>query len=507
MKTSSRIQHIEVDVVLIGGGIMSATLGSMLAVLEPDLRVVLLEKADALATESSGPWNNAGTGHSGFCELNYMPDPANADKPESIARQFLLTREWWSYLADKKLLDPATFIHHTPHMDIVFGQRDIAYLRERFTTMSATTTFEGMEFTEDPAVIEQWAPLLMQGRISDEPVAATRIEDGTDVDFGALTRGLAKIIESEGGSVMLGHDVRAIDRDPVGRWVVSGRAPSGKFEVSAGRVFVGAGGHALRLLQTARLPEVRGYAVLPVGAAFFRCSVPGVVAQHNVKAYSQARVGAPPMSVPHMDKRIVDGNEYLMFGPFATFSTKLLKHGRLSDVFTTLRWNNLHVIVAAMLQNVALIVYLIGELLARPRAKFSQLQHFYPEAKRSDWEFVPAGQRAQLVTPHRRRIGVLQQGTELVVGGTRTIGGLLGASPGASTAVPIMLDLLDQWFPGHMSGTWRATLANAVPSNNSRTVDAAEYRAALERTAESLGLTPGASRSLDLPGTAGPTRL
>lgn len=455
----------DADVILIGGGIMSATLGSMLTVLQPDWRVVLLERSTGLATESSGPWNNAGTGHSGFCELNYMPDPADGSRASTVAQQFRLSRQWWAHLAREGLLAPETFIHTTPHMDVVFGWRDIAYLRRRFETLTGDPSFDGMTYTEDPATISRWAPLLMEGRTDDEPMAATRHPGGTDVDFGALTTGLTHIITDAGGQVLFEHEVRSMHRTSDGAWLIAGRTPGGGFELRGRRVFVGAGGTALRLLQSARLPEVRGYAVLPVGAAFFRCSDPEVVALHDAKVYGQAPIGAPPMSVPHLDRRFVDGAEHLMFGPYATFSTKLLRGGRFTDFFTTLRWHNLHVIAAALIQNLALIRYLLGELAARPAKKFARLQHFYPRADISGWELVPAGQRAQLVTPDADRVGVLQQGTELVVGADGTIAGLLGASPGASTAVPIMVDLLQRCFPDRWHSSWRAVLDEAIPGH------------------------------------------
>ncbi|NYI81228.1 malate dehydrogenase (quinone) [Nocardioides panzhihuensis] len=480
---------IDADIVLVGGGIMSATLGSMLAVLEPDWKVILVERADALATESSGPWNNAGTGHSGYCELNYMPEATDDTKPTTIAQQFLVTREWWAYLADLGLLDPDLFIHSTPHMNVVFGEHDVTYLRQRFETLTKNPLFSRMEFSEDPATIAAWAPLLMAGREPGDRIAATRVADGTDVDFGALTRAMVQIIDQAGGEVRMGHDVRTLTREADGRWLVGGIRGGKPWTMRSRRVFIGAGGYALNLLQKAKVPEVRGYAVLPVGAAFLRSETPAVVGQHDGKVYSQARVGAPPMSVPHLDKRIVDGKGYLMFGPYATFSTKLLKHGRLSDVFRTLRWHNLHVIAAALVQNLSLVGYLIGELLARPRTKFDQLRRFYPDVDPSEWDLVPAGQRAQLVTPNKHRIGVLQQGTELVVGADGTVAGLVGASPGASTAVPIMLDLLKRWFPQCYVAEWRGTLTRAVPGQWTRWDDRA-VESSLHSTAQSLNLNP-----------------
>ena len=483
---------VDADVVLVGGGIMSATLGAMIAVLEPDWRIVLLEKANSLATESSDPWNNAGTGHSGFCELNYMPDPDDDRKSAGIAQQFQLSRQWWASLADAGLIDPDSFIHTSPHMDVVFGHDDVEYLRTRFRTMTANPIFDGLEFSDDPEQIRQWAPLVMNGRDAGEPIAATRQPNGTDVDFGALTRALVAVITDRGGQVLLDHEMRGLRKEPNGRWLVSGRraGAAGGFAVRGRHVFVGAGGFALRLLQRAGLPEVRGYAVLPVGASFYRCAEPSVVAQHDAKVYGQAAIGAPPMSVPHLDKRVVDGTGYLMFGPYATFSTKLLKAGKLTDFFTTLRWRNLHVIAAAGLQNLPLVRYLVKELAASPESKFAQLQKFYPDAEPGQWELIPAGQRAQLVTPDRRHIGVLRQGTELVTSADGTMSGLLGASPGASTAVPIMLDLLQKCFPQHWSESWKDALAAAIPGLATTDWDTDTTLNSTRRTATSLHLNP-----------------
>ncbi|EME23352.1 malate:quinone oxidoreductase [Rhodococcus triatomae] len=496
-KTSdlSRGSVTDADVIVIGGGIMSATLGSMLAVLQPDWRIVLLERATGLAAESSGPWNNAGTGHSGFCELNYMPDPADGRKASTIARQFHLSRQWWAHLARTGALDPNAFIHTAAHMDVVFGRRDIDYLRQRFETLANDPMFDGLEYSEDHAVVGEWAPLIVEGRDPGEPIAATRHRDGTDIDFGALTRELTRIVTDAGGRVLLEHDVRSLRRSPDGTWAVGGKSRDGSFELRGRHVFVGAGGMALALLQRARLPEVRGYAVLPVGAAFFRCSEPEIVARHETKVYGQAEIGAPPMSVPHLDRRFIDGAEHLLFGPYATFSTKLLKNGRLTDFFATLRWHNLHVIAAALVQNLSLMRYLVTELASGPAKKFAKLRRFHPEADPRQWQLVPAGQRAQLVTPDRRRVGILHQGTELVVGAGGSISGLLGASPGASTAVPIMLDLLRQCFPDEWRTSWAEIVAVAVPGHTVGTNwDSGTVDDSITATSLALGLETARDR-------------
>lgn len=485
--------HSDADVILIGGGIMSATLGSMLAILQPEWKILLLEQHGDLAQESSGAWNNAGTGHSGYCELNYMPDPTDGARARQVAQEYRLTREWWGYLVQQGLVEPADFIHATPHINVVFGETNVDYLRQRFETLSREPAFAQMEFTEDPEVIAQWAPLMTEGRPGNQPIAATRVENGTDVDFGALTRQLSQIIEAAGGQVRCGHQVRDLTQTADGQWVVRGRRGARNFTVTAPFIFVGAGGHALRLLQKAAVPEVHGYAVLPVGAAFLRCSDPQVAARHQAKVYGQAAVGAPPMSVPHLDHRLVDGVEHLMFGPYATFSTKLLKHGQWTDFFRTLTWNNLSVITAALAQNGALIRYLIKQLAAGHKQRFSELKQYYPQADPEQWELILAGQRAQLVTPDAHDGGALQHGTELVISSGGSIAGLLGASPGASTAVPTMLALLQQCFPRQWASRWSSAINAAIPldagvHDGGTAWDADRLQASEKRTGRALGL-------------------
>ncbi|MFC9659232.1 malate dehydrogenase (quinone) [Nocardia sp. NPDC127606] len=458
------------DAVLIGGGIMSATLGALLSTLAPDWSIALFERLGEPAAESSHPWNNAGTGHSGMCELNYMPDAGDGTKAAGIADQFALSRRFWSALAHRGELEPDTFLTPTPHVTVVFGERDIAYLRRRYATLRELPAFAELEYTEDRAVIADWAPLLVRGRADGEAMAATRHTAGTDVDFGALTRSLLSTMSAAGNAVRMHREITGLTRGADGLWTVRGRdLDSGRrFRVRSRFVFVGAGGYALRLLQRAGLPEVRGYGVFPLGAQFLRTDNPEVVAEHHAKVYSQAALGAPPMSVPHLDRREVDGAGALLFGPYATFSTRLLRHGKLTDLFTTLRPHNIVPLVAVGLRNFDLVRYLVTELLASPRRKFAQLQRFYPTADPADWTLVQAGQRAQLVKPDRERGGVLEFGTELVTGADGTIAGLLGASPGASIAPSIMGDLLERCFPERRY-EWASLLAALLPPARSTT--------------------------------------
>ncbi|MFD6897754.1 malate dehydrogenase (quinone) [Rhodococcus sp. NPDC060086] len=450
------------DVVLIGGGIMSATLGAMMSRLEPDASIILLERLDEIAGESSGAWNNAGTGHSGYAELNYMPDPTDGTTAQDIARRFHLSRQFWSSLTDTGTMPE--FLTPAQHMDVVFGERDVEYLRTRVDTLRSSPVFSEMEYTDDPETIREWAPLLIEGRTDTGPMAASRHHAGTDIDFGALTRWLVDDIAARGADVRLRHEVTGLNRREDGLWVITGRDRSSgqRFHLRSRFVFVGAGGHALTLLQKAHVDEVRGYAVFPVGAQFFRTDNPVVVARHDAKVYGQADVGAPPMSVPHLDRRMVDGTPSLMFGPYATLSTRLLRHGRLSDLFRTIRLRNATVMVTAGLRNLALVRYLVGQLTSSKKRKFAQLRRFYPGADPADWSLVQAGQRAQLIKPDERGRGVLTFGTELVTSADGTIAGLLGASPGASIAPAVMVELLERCFPNKQD-SWVPALQDLMP--------------------------------------------
>ncbi|WP_363355717.1 malate:quinone oxidoreductase [Microbacterium sp. LMI12-1-1.1] len=485
-----------VDVLLIGGGIMSATLGTLLQQLQPDLKIAVFERLSDVAQESSNPWNNAGTGHAALCELNYMPegkdgtvDPAKAI---SINEQFQQSRQLWSSLVEAGVLDaPSTFINSTPHMTFVRGEKDVAYLKKRYEALKDEPLFAGIEYSEDSRVINQWAPLLMQKRRKGEPFAATRMPAGTDVDFGALTHQLIDRLAENGADVRLNTEVRRLKRLPDGSWRVKYRRTVGRTpgEIRAKFVFVGAGGWALKLLQRSGIPEISGYGVFPIGGQFLKTSNPAVVAQHKAKVYSQASVGAPPMSVPHLDTRVVDGEASLLFGPFATFSPKFLKTGSWFDIVGQVRPGNLGPMLKVAWDNPSLITYLVGELLKNHAKKVDSLRVFMPTAKDEDWEIIQAGQRAQVMKKDPEKGGVLQFGTEVVTGADGTIAGLLGASPGASTAVSIMLGLLKTCFPDRIDA-WEPRLRELIPTYgdtlNARPEVAQEL---LGETAEALALT------------------
>jgi malate dehydrogenase (quinone) len=485
-----------IDVVLIGGGIMSATLGTLLHAVQPDWSIRIYERLGGVAEESSNPWNNAGTGHAALCELNYTPEKPDGSIEISSAvkvnEQFQISREFWASLAQHaQLPDDAVFINSTPHMTFVRGAEHVDYLRRRWEALTDHPLFAEMEYSEDPKVIHEWAPLLMVGRDRDEPVAATRAISGTDVDFGALTRALFDGLADDGAELRLNTEVKSLKRLPDGTWRVRARhlVGTGKSEVRARFVFVGAGGWALKLLQKAGIPEARGFGLFPISGQWLRADDPELVAKHRAKVYGKAQIGAPPMSVPHLDTRIVDGRASLLFGPYAGFSPRFLKRGHLLDLPLSVRPHNLVPMLAVAKDNFALVQYLFRELAKSKRAKFASLQEFFPDADPKDWYTLGAGQRAQVIKKDPKKGGVLQFGTEVVSGADGTIAGLLGASPGASTAAAIMLDVIRRSFPDRLAA-WEPKLRSLVPTYGTLlSDDPRTARRVQESTAKALGLT------------------
>lgn len=458
-----------IDVALIGGGIMSSTLGALLKQLEPDWDIQIFERLGGVALESSNPWNNAGTGHAALCELNYTPQLADGSidiaGAVKVNEQFQVSRQFWTHLINIGALpSPKSFINSTPHMSFVWGADNVAYLRKRFDALKNHPLFAGMEYSEDPAVIRGWTPLLIPGRKKSEPIAATYMAAGSDVDFGSLTNLLVRHLTENGGSLHLEQTVKSLKRQKDGTWQLRirnevGHTPS---SVNARFVFVGAGGNALNLLQKAGIPEIRGFGGFPVSGEFLRTDNPAVVARHEAKVYGKAGVGSPPMSVPHLDKRVVNGEASLMFGPYAGFSPKFLKTGSWLDLIKSVRPHNLIPMLQAGAGNLSLVRYLIGQLAASRTEKFASLREFYPDSDPADWYRITAGQRVQVIKKGPNG-GSLQFGTEVVAAADGSIAGLLGASPGASTAVPIMLGLVAQCFPQRMAA-WTPTIKKMVPS-------------------------------------------
>jgi len=474
---------------------MSATLGSLLRRLEPNWTISLFERGPGLAPESSNPWNNAGTGHSALCELNYTPEQPDGSVATTgaikVNQEFQWSREYWSTLVnDGTIPDPSSFLVPVPHMSFVWGTDNVAYLKTRYEALKNHPLFPGAEFTDDPKVIHQWAPIVMPGRSKSEPVAATRFQNGTDIDFGALTKILVNSIAGPKTEVHINHSVRSIRRRKDGLWNVVVRNEIGRtpFTVVAKFVFVGAGGHALNLLQRAGIPEVRGYAGFPVSGQFYRCDNPEVVARHNAKVYGKSAAGAPPMSVPHLDTRVVDGQSSLLFGPYAGFTPKFLKAGSWWDLPRSIRFGNIIPMLGVAVSNLGLIKYLATEVFAGRSKRMAALREYFPEANPADWYGYSAGQRVQVIAKDANKGGVLKFGTEVVSHADGSIAGLLGASPGASTAVAAMLDVLATCFPSKMS-SWGTKISALVPSyGKALATDAAAARASLKRTAAILGI-------------------
>jgi len=460
------------DVILIGAGIMSATLGILLKQLQPDLRITILERLDVAAAESSDAWNNAGTGHSAFCELNYTPQMRDGSidisKAVKIAESFEVSKQFWSYLVEQNLIQiPGTFIIQIPHLSVVWGDTSVQFLRRRHAALQSCNLFRSMVYSEYVEELAQWMPLIMEGRDPFEKIAATRMDIGTDVNFGSLTRCIfMRLQEMEGVNFHFNHDVRNLKKRN-GYWSVKAkeRLTNEKKKFTGRFVFIGAGGGALRLLEKSRIAEGRGYGGFPVSGQWLKCKNEEVIARHYAKVYGKATVGSPPMSVPHLDSRMINGKRALLFGPFAGFSTKFLKEGSYMDLFRSIKLDNIIPMLAAGIDNIQLTKYLIGQASQSAEQKFAALKEFYPLAKFEDWQIEVAGQRVQVIKKDKEHTGVLEFGTEIISSADGSIAALLGASPGASTAASIMLNLLKVCFPDKLqSVAWQRKLVEMIPS-------------------------------------------
>ncbi|MDO4254264.1 MAG: malate:quinone oxidoreductase [Kocuria sp.] len=483
------------DVLLIGGGIMSATLGALLTELEPSWNIMLVERLDGIGKESSAVWNNAGTGHAALCELNYAPlnpdGTVGTSKAVAINEQFQVSRQFWATMVEEGKLGTASgFINPVPHMSMVFNDDHVRYLKARYEAFKQHKLFERMEYSEDRDQLASWAPLTMRGR-GTQSVAATFSPEGTDVNFGELTKRLVSHMQSRGSQVRTGTQVTNLTKQSDGTWVAQTKNrldSEDTREIRAKFVFVGAGGGALPLLQKSGIAEIKGFGGFPVSGLWLRNTNPEIATQHNAKVYGQASVGAPPMSVPHLDTRYENGSKSLLFGPYAGFKPNFLKQGSLFDLPRSIKTDNVYPMSRAGLSNTSLVKYLISELFKSKAQRVQYLQQYYPTADGNDWELVHAGQRVQVMRKDRDKGGVLQFGTELITASDGSIAGLLGASPGASTAVPIMLDLLQRCFPQRHQ-TWDARLSALIPAHGQRLdTDPALADEIMSHTAGVLGI-------------------
>ncbi|MBU8690812.1 malate dehydrogenase (quinone) [Priestia megaterium] len=459
------------DVILIGAGVMSATLGSLLKELAPEWEIKVFEKLAIAGEESSNEWNNAGTGHSALCELNYTSEKSDGSidisKAIKINEQFQLSRQFWSYLVNSNLIhNPQDFIMPIPHMSFVQGEKNVSFLKKRFEALSNNPLFQGMEFSDNPEKLKEWIPLVMKGRKLNEVTAATKIDSGTDINFGALTRILFHNLKNRGVEVYYKHSVEDIKRTSDSLWEVKvNDINSGKIKYHTAKfVFIGGGGGSLPLLQKTGIPESKHIGGFPVGGLFMVCNNPKVVAEHHAKVYGKAKIGAPPMSVPHLDTRYIDNKKTLLFGPFAGFSPKFLKAGSNFDLIGSVKPNNVLTMLAAGVKEMALTKYLVQQVMLSNEKRMDKLREFIPHAKSDDWYIVEAGQRVQVIKDTKTGgKGTLQFGTEVVSSADGSVAALLGASPGASTAVHVMLKVLEKSFPQHMN-EWEQKIREMIPS-------------------------------------------
>jgi malate dehydrogenase (quinone) len=493
MPYSTHIQNP--DVILIGSGIMSSNLGAMLKKIQPELKIQLYEVSDELAQESSNAWNNAGTGHAGICELSYTPFQ-NADgsvdvtKAIEIFEQFEQSKLFWGYAIRTGMIQqPRDFINPVPHISFVHGAKQVEFLRRRYEAMAAHHFFKTMEFTSDPAVIRRWAPLLIEGRAS-EPVAATKMDSGTDVNFGSISRKLIHwLSEQPGCGVASGHRVIDLKRVATGwdlnirnlhtRQLISNRA---KF------IFVGAGGGSLQLLQKSKIRESRGFGGFPIGGQWLVCDKPEIVEKHQAKVYGQALGAAPTMAVPHLDTRVIDGKKSLLFGPYAAWTTKFLhRHGSYADLPGSIKLDNMASLIKVGLYNLPLVRYLIQQGTQSMSSRLAVLRDFYPEARNGDWRLIDAGIRVQAIKKEDGQAGIVHYGTEVVTDADRTISALLGASPGASVSVYVMLEVIRKCFPQLLqSSAGREVMKAMIPSFDVdlKAASAEDYFQQLDRQAE-----------------------
>jgi malate dehydrogenase (quinone) len=488
------------DVVLVGAGIMSATLGALLRRLEPDWSITLVERLDAAGAESSDPWNNAGTGHSGLCELFYTPQQPDGSiditKAVRVNEQFQVTRQFWAYATENGMLpDVGGFLRPVPHVSFVQGAARVDYLRRRRHALAGNPLFARNEWIDDVDEFARRLPLMAAKRDLSEPgkpIALDWAADGTDVDFGALCRQLIGYAVCNGTTALFGHEVRNVSRQHDGTWTltVRNRRTGENRKTNAKFVFVGAGGQALRLLQKSGIEEVKGFGGFPIAGKFLRTGNPALTRAHYAKVYGLPAVGAPAMTAAHLDARIVNGKPWLLFGPFAGWSPKFLKHGHITDLPRSVRPGNLTTMVGVGVTQMKLVNYLIGQLRLSQPARVGALREFVPSAVDSDWELRTAGQRVQVIRPNKRKGGVLEFDTTVLGAADGSIAGLLGASPGASTAVSAMLDVLQRCFPDRYQA-WLPTLKDMVPSLGAALSDEpALFEEVWSWSTKALGLKP-----------------
>lgn len=487
-----------VDVLLVGGGAMSSTLGMLLKQLDPNMTMMMVERLDGVAKESTDGWNNAGTGHAAYCELNYTSPnkdgSINIDKAVNINAAFEVSLQFWSYLVEQGLMPSSqNFIHRVPHQSFVWGENNVKMLKARYEAMSAHPAFKEMQYTEDRETMSEWMPLIMNNRSGDEPLAATRVEHGSDVNFGAIARNMTKHLESlENFDLSLNTEVKALKKKVDGRWDVTVEQNGTRSVIDAKFVFLGAGGGALPLLQKAEVKEGKGFGGFPVSGQWLVCENPELVDQHFAKVYGAAPIGAPPMSVPHLDTRIIDGKRAILFGPFAGFTTKFLKTGSFFDLPKSIQFDNIKPMLSVGKNNMDLTRYLISEVKQSHKDRCNSLRQFFPDAQDKDWKLAYAGQRVQIIKKNAEGGGKLEFGTEAITTEDGSLAALLGASPGASTTVNTMIGIMERCFKDRIATPeWQEKMKEMVPSYGESLVENTDLLLSIrERTLATLNLKP-----------------
>ncbi len=484
------------DLICVGGGIMSATLAVLSKILHPDLKILILERLDEVAQESSATWNNAGTGHSALCELNYTPEKEDGEidisKAINICQQFEMSKQFWAYLVQQGFIkNPSSFINHVPHHSWVWGADKADYLEKRYETMKEHFMFDTIEFTRDLEQMKKWFPLMMQGREEGEVMASSRIDRGTEMNYGALTKHLFRILDTQFDTkVRCNHEVVDVDPSKDIDWTVKvrNRTNGEVSHIEAEHVFIGAGGGSLLLLEKVEIPEKDGYGGFPVSGEWLVCKNEAIINQHFAKVYSKAGIGDPPMSVPHLDTRYIDGKRALLFGPFAGFNTKFLKEGSYSDLFKSINMENIPSMWGVFWRNLPLTKYLIKQVTMSFEDRMDALRVFVKDAKVEDWHILVAGQRVQTIKRDDEEGGTLEFGTQIVASKDGNITCLLGASPGASTSVAIMMQVIEKAFPEILASEKGKEMLNSMIPSWGKPIEAAAFKANLERAKRSLKL-------------------
>ncbi len=482
------------EIALVGGGIMSFTLAAILKELKPSLNIVVYETLSDVAQESTMVWNNAGTGHQALCELNYTPESDNGDiditKAILINQHFELSKEFFAYCIQKGILkEPSTFLNPLPHVSFVI-ENNVSFLKRRHELLTASPLFKNMHYSEDGEQIKQWSPLLMEGRDLNQKVAATFMEEGTDINFGEMTHQFCESLSKKDGfKVCLNHCVTSLKKDGTS-WELTIKDTKNDTikNVKAKFVFLGAGGGSFGLLQKSGIPEGRGYGGFPVSGLWLVCKNQDIIQKHYTKVYGKASLGAPPMALPHLDTRIIEGKRELLFGPYAGFNTKFLKHGSWLDFPLSMRASNWYPMLQAGIDNIPLTIYLIKQVLLSLEGRMGKLKVFMPNSQTSDWQTMVAGQRVQVIKRNKQGRGALQFGTEVITSSDGSLAALLGASPGASTTVDIMLSVIHSCFKKEYDAQhWKDKLKDMIPSyGNTLEENIASFNETRSKTAKIL---------------------